>query len=36
MIGALVFAGAVVCWAVLLGRLMGGTGTWLPTGGRRP
>jgi hypothetical protein len=32
--GAVIFLLVVVCWAVALGRLAGGTGTWLPTGGR--
>lgn len=34
MSGALIFLALVVGWALLLGRLMGGTGTWLPTGGK--
>jgi hypothetical protein len=32
--GALIFILAVIAWALILGRLMGGTGSWLPTGGR--
>lgn len=34
MIGALIFVALIFGWALLLGRMMGGTGTWLPTGGR--
>jgi hypothetical protein len=34
MIGGLVFVALVIAWALILGRLMGGTGSWLPSGGR--
>lgn len=30
----LIFVAIIAAWALLLGRTMGGTGTWLPTGGR--
>jgi hypothetical protein len=30
----LIFVAIIFAWALLLGRTMGGTGTWLPTGGR--
>lgn len=32
MIGPLVFVALVVVWALVLGRVFGGS--WLPTGGR--
>jgi hypothetical protein len=35
MSGAVIIIPAVFGWALLLGRLMGGTGTFLPTGARR-
>jgi hypothetical protein len=34
MIGVLILVAVAVGWALALGRLAGGTGTWLPTGGR--
>lgn len=30
----LIFVAIIFAWALFLGRFMGGTGTWLPTGGR--
>jgi hypothetical protein len=33
MIGVLIFMALIFGWAILLGRVLGGTGTWLPTGG---
>jgi hypothetical protein len=30
----LIFVFVIFAWAACLGRFMGGTGTWLPTGGR--
>lgn len=33
--GALIFIAVIVAWALILGRSMGGTGTWYPTGAPR-
>lgn len=30
----LIFVAIIIAWSLFLGRFMGGTGTWLPTGGQ--
>jgi hypothetical protein len=30
----LIFVAIIIAWGFILGRTMGGTGTWFPTGGR--